>query len=419
MNAHISADKICGTLKAISSKSAAHRLLICAAFADNKSKIKCEKINDDIIATVNCLKALGTNIEYYNNTFTVEPLRIAKSGAALDCNESGSTLRFLLPIACAVADQTSFVMSGRLPERPLSPLREELEAHGIVFEYAQKNILNVKGKLAPGNYTISGEVSSQFISGLLFALSILDKDSTLTVTGNLESAPYVQMTLDALALFGAKIKRIDNKFIIFGTKLHACDDLYVEGDWSNAAFPLCMAAIAGSVTVEDIYTNSSQGDKAILDILSRFGAEVKTFGASVTVKKNILRGIKVDATNIPDLVPVIATVASVSEGRTVIYGAKRLRIKESDRLITTRSFLNALGADVSETDDGLVIYGKKNLCGGVVSSFNDHRIAMSAAVASLVSDSSVTIKDAEAVNKSYPDFYRDMERLGLNISFEK
>ena len=419
MNAIITSFMPQGKIKAIASKSVAHRLLICAAFANKESAIRCENVNNDILATANCLRALGAEIDYVNESFYVKPISLFVNDAILNCNESGSTLRFLIPVVCAVCDKTSFMMSGRLPERPLSPLREELESHGIKFEYPQNDILTVSGKLKCGDYIISGEVSSQFISGLLFALSILNGKSTLTVTGKIESAPYIEMTLDALKAFGVSVSVNGNIYTVLGKDLTSKGVLSVEGDWSNAAFSLCAAALGGNITLDNLNLSSHQGDKAILDILTSFGSQIVKGNDFVTVKKDKLHAIEFDASQIPDLVPVIATVAAVAEGTTKIYGASRLRIKESDRLVSTSTMLRNLGADVMETDDGLVIHGKSRLSGGTVSSFNDHRIAMSAAVASVVCDGSVTIKDAEAVSKSYPDFWEDMKKLGCNVSFDK
>lgn len=419
MNAIITSAKPNGRLKAIASKSVAHRLLICAAFADKKSTLRCENTNEDILATANCLCALGAKIDYISGVFIVDPIKTVNNEAILNCNESGSTLRFLIPVVCAVCDKTSFVMSGRLPERPLSPLREELEAHGIKFEYPKKNLLTVSGRLACGDYTINGGVSSQFISGLLFALSMLDGESTLTVTGRVESAPYIEMTIDALKTFGAYLSVNENVYTVCGKNLKASGDLSVEGDWSNASFPLSAAAIGGKITLDGINLLSHQGDMAILDILRRFGADIKCDNGVVTVKKDKLQAIELDASQIPDLVPVIATVASVAEGTTVISGASRLRIKESDRLVTTKTMLTALGADIEETDDGLMIRGRSRLLGGTVSSFNDHRIAMSAAVAAVACDGNVTVTNAEAVNKSYPDFWKDIKKLGFDVSFDE
>lgn len=407
-----------GKIRAIASKSAAHRLLICSAFADKESIIRCETLNNDILATASCLEVMGAGIKYEKPNFIVTPIKDLKSGGTVDCGESGSTLRFLLPVVCALGGKWSLKMSGRLPERPLSPLKEELEAHGIAFSYPQRDVISCEGKLSAGSYSISGEVSSQFVSGLLFALSILDGKSTLTVTGNIESAPYIDMTLDALLSFEADIKQNANVFTVNGTSLKARERCEVEGDWSGAAFAICAGALSeNGVTIDGLNFSSRQGDMRILSIVEQFGADVKINENSVTVKRSELFGIDVDARQIPDLVPVIATVASVAKGTTNIYGAARLRIKESDRLQTTADMLNALGADVKQTDDGLMIVGKPSLVGGTVDSFNDHRIAMSAAVAASVCKGAVTVTDADAVSKSYPDFWRDFERIGYDVEY--
>ncbi len=417
MNALVSCNKVTGELSAISSKSVAHRLLIGAAFCDKKTQIHCDKVNNDILATAECLRAIGAEIEYENSVFSIAPIK-EKISEVLECNESGTTMRLLLPIVCALGGSWRFIMRGRLSERPLSPLKEELEAHGITFEYPSVNELLVRGKLLCGDYSIRGDVSSQFISGLLFALSLLEGESTLTVTGQIESAPYIQMTLDVLLSLGAAVSKEGNVFTIKGTQLISPVTTSVEGDWSNAAFPLCAAAIGGTVTLSNVNLSSSQGDMQILELLREFGATVSVNGNSVTVSKKELHGIKIDATNIPDLVPVLAVVASVADGETEIFGASRLRIKESDRLQTTYDMLHALGADIVLTDDGFIIKGKKNLSGGVVSSHNDHRIAMSAAVASCMCENSVTIEGAGAVEKSYPDFWQDFKKLGFNIDLK-
>lgn len=414
MIASISCNKVSGELSAISSKSFAHRLLIGAAFCDKKTEIYCKTINRDIIATVDCLKSIGAKIEYENGVFSVTPVN-EKISDILDCNESGTTMRLILPVVCAIGGSWRFIMRGRLGERPISPLKEELEAHGITFEYSSANELCTKGKLTCGNYSIRGDVSSQFISGLLFALSLLDGKSTLKIIGKLESAPYVQMTLDVLISLGADISKEENIFTIKGKQLRSPSRTSVECDWSNAAFPLCAAAIGGSVTLTNINPYSNQGDAKILDLLKKFGAEVNVCESAVTVSHKTLLGIDIDATDIPDLVPVLATVASVSEGKTRIFGASRLRIKESDRLQTTYTTLRTLGADITLTDDGFIINGKKKLLGGTVSSYNDHRIAMSAAVASAACENGVIVEDANAIQKSYPDFWQDFKKLGFNI----
>jgi 3-phosphoshikimate 1-carboxyvinyltransferase len=279
--------------------------------------------------------------------------------------------------------------------------------------------LCVSGKLSCGEYSISGNVSSQFISGLLFALSIIEGKSLLHIIGEIESAPYIEMTVDALVKFGAEIIRDNNTFTVIGKKLHAPQKLEVENDWSNAAFPLCAAAISGgNVTLNNVNFSSHQGDIKILDLLDAFGATVTKEENSVTVKGEKLHGIEINAEQIPDLVPVLATVAAGAKGTTKIYGASRLRIKESDRLVSTYEMLTSLGADITLTDDGFIINGKDRLLGGTVNSYNDHRIAMSAAVASTICENKVTVVGAQAISKSYPDYWKDISKLGLDVELQ-
>ena len=405
-----------GQISAIASKSVAHRLLICAAFADDDTLIRCEEINEDILATVGCLSSLGAKILREESYFRVTPIRTLQKNAFLDCGESGSTLRFLLPLTSMLGADASFLMAGRLPMRPLSPLREELERGGIVFSEIGSNPLVTRGTLHTNQFTISGGVSSQFISGLLFALAISGKGGTIRIEGKLESSAYLDLTLDALRQFGAEIEDADDRFSVAPSEgLSSPKQALVEGDWSNAAFPLCMGAIGKrAVTVTGLLSSSKQGDRAIAELLARFGAKVTLSESACTVSPDVLRGIEIDASQIPDLVPVLAVVASVAKGRTVIYGASRLRLKESDRLKTTAALLLSLGATIEEREDSLIIDGVPTLRGGSVSSFGDHRIAMSAAVASLACDAPILLDGAEAVGKSYPEFWRDMRALGLN-----
>ena len=406
-----------GEVRAIASKSAAHRLLICAAFAKAPTKIRCEQLNRDIEATADCLCALGATINYKNGFFTVEPIKDIPHEAILRCGESGSTLRFLVPIVSALGIRAKFELEGRLPERPLSPLRELLEENGVTLSAQGSNPLICEGKLTGNDFSISGSVSSQFISGLLFALALCKNGGSLKIIDKLESAPYVSLTCDALKKFGANITKKGSVYTVAPSKpLEKQKSFNVEGDWSNAAFPLCAAAIGGDVTVTNVNLTSRQGDKRIVEILRDLGANVEIGRGYVRVIHAPLKAIDIDASQIPDLVPVIATVASVAEGTTRIYGAARLRIKESDRLLTVCNMLNSLGADVVQTEDGLIINGKNSLIGGSVDSANDHRIAMSAAVASVACTSLVTIFGAEACNKSYPAFFEDMKKLDIIIS---
>ena len=395
-------------INAISSKSEAHRYLICAALGDKRVKMLCTDTNADIDATASCLNSLGANITREGEFFIIEPIKTIRSGVILDCNESGSTLRFLLPVAAALGADCSFIMRGRLSERPTSPLYELLSNNGITLGAQGVNPLDIKGKLKSSNYSIAANISSQFISGMLFALSICEGESKLTLDGKLESAPYVEMTIDALKAFGADIyfDIHSQTYSVKGKdKLTSPSDLTVGGDWSNAAFFLCAGALGeNEVTLRGLDTNSRQGDREILDLLKKMGARAEISTDGITVYPSKLCSVDIDASQIPDLVPILATVASVAEGKTTIYNASRLRLKESDRIESVCNMLSSLGANITPTDDGMVIIGKPRLIGGIVDSCNDHRIAMSAAIASLVCDGEVKISRFEAISKSYPTF---------------
>jgi len=409
-----------GVVRAIPSKSQAHRALICAALADKPTSIECEGSSEDIAATADCLSALGAVIKCESGVYVVRPLkRESNDIATLGCGESGSTFRFMLPIVGALGRKASFILKGRLPERPLSPLYEELVRRGCELSPQGSVPFYSAGKLAPGRYSLDAGVSSQFISGLLFALPLLDGDSELQLTGKAESFPYIEMTLAMLEIFGIQTEFKGDVFSIPGGQTYRSPGkTRVEGDWSNAAFWLSAGAIGkGSITCTGLNFKSRQGDRAILDILSKFGADIDIIESDsmVTVSGGKLRGIEIDARDIPDLVPILAVVGSRAEGTTVIRNAARLRTKESDRLAAVSAVLRALGADADETDDGLVIHGGKVFKGGQVSSCGDHRIAMSAAIAAAVCAGPVVIKGAQAVNKSYPGFFDDLRLLGGEV----
>lgn len=395
-------------IRAISSKSEAHRYLICAALGDRECEMICNDTNADIDATANCLNALGADVKRTEKGFLVKPIAKVRKDRSLDCNESGSTLRFLLPLASSLGADCEFLMRGRLSERPLSPLYEILRDNGVTLSPQGSNPLTVKGKLASGDYTVAANISSQYISGLLFALSVAQGDSTLTLDGKVESAPYIGMTLDALTVFGADIEYNESskRFKIKGKdRLCSPDRVTVGGDWSNAAFFLVAGTIGKApVTLCSLDENSRQGDKEILTVLEKMGAKITRKDGKITVSPSALHGTLIDAANIPDLVPILAVAASVAEGETRIFNAARLRLKESDRIESVCNTLTSLGASLTATDDGMIIHGKKSLVGGEVDSYNDHRIAMSAAIASLVCENAVKISRFEAINKSYPSF---------------
>ena len=372
-----------GSVAAIPSKSQAHRLLICAAFADAETILHCPDTNRDIEATADCLRALGADICRTKTGYTVKPIGAAPETALLNCQESGSTLRFMLPIVGALGVDATFVMAGRLPQRPLSPLWEEMERMGCTLTRPTENTIRCSGKLQPGEYTIDGSVSSQFITGLLFALSLVG-GSPLEVTGKVESKPYIDMTLQAMALFGAPDYRSPGH-------------LTVEGDWSNAAFWLAAKALGSHVTVTGLADNSLQGDRAAAQILPELLTGCPT----------------VSAADIPDLIPVLAVVAACHHG-AVFTDIRRLRLKESDRVASTIAMLESLGGKGEADENTLTVYGM-GVTGGRVDSVNDHRIAMAAAIAATVCKEPVTILGAQCTEKSYPRFWEEFSRLGGQI----
>ena len=403
---------ISGKIRAVPSKSYAHRLLICAALSQKPSKILCGGVSEDILATIDVLRGLGAEIDISEDGFYVKPINrenIPKN-AVLNCRESGSTLRFLLPVACALGADAEFNMAGRLPERPLSPLYEELVKHGAVLSPQGRNPLAVSGKLTNPKFTISGDVSSQFISGLLFALPLMGGGS-LEITGEIQSADYIEMTCDVLKTAGISITRSGNTINVTGG--YAMPELTeTEGDWSNAAFWLSAGAIGkNAMEIEGLNLNSLQGDRQVLDIIKAFGAEIETAENTVKVIPKPLHGITLDVSQIPDLVPALSILAAVAEGETRFTNAGRLRLKESDRISAIVRVMGALGADVREEADTIIFRVRKALSGGCVSSENDHRIAMMAGCASTICDGPVTIYNPGAVNKSYPAFFKDLQSL--------
>lgn len=401
-----------GTVTAPASKSHAHRLLIAAALGNATVTVSCRSLSRDVTATADCLRALGAKITVDDASARVTPISEPPQGRiTLPCGESGSTLRFLLPIAGALGASAVFHREGRLPQRPVAPLCDALRAHGMeILEDGED--LCCKGELLAGNYEIKGSESSQYVTGLLYALPLLRGDSTLTVIGELVSAPYVALTESVLRRSKIRFDKSENRYTIPGGQIFSLPDSVVEGDWSNVAPFLCMGALSrDGVSVRGLDTSSVQGDRAVLDILRRFGAGVEVADRAVTVRRGTLLGGVIDAAPIPDLVPVLAAVATVAGGETHIVNAARLRDKESDRLHATAAMLIALGADVTEEPDGLLIRGRGRLRGGVADAANDHRIAMAAAVAACACQGEVTIIGAGCVDKSYPAFWEDFTWL--------
>ena len=384
--------KLSGQVNAIPSKSQAHRLLICAAFSDRNTKLICPETNQDIEATAGCLRALGASIRRTDDGYEVDPIKMIPGQADLYCRESGSTLRFLLPVAAALGVDANFHLEGRLHLRPLSPLWELMEEKGCILTRPTERTIRCQGRLHSGNFTIDGSVSSQFISGLLFAASIMEGRSTIQLTGHTESAPYINMTLQALELFGINSR---NFVIDGGMPFASPDTLTVEGDWSNAAFFLAAKALGSSVHVVNLNESSKQGDRAaayLIPLLNEYQ--------------------HISARDIPDLVPILSVVACVNKGATFSETA-RLRLKESDRVEAVKQMLSCLGCKAETEQNSITIHPGK-IKGGVVDSFGDHRIAMSAAIAATVADGPVTILNADCVAKSYPGFWNDYVALGGN-----
>lgn len=403
-----------GRIPAIPSKSDAHRLLILAAFSDRETTLLLPSLSKDIEATMECLRSLGAKIEEtIPGEYLISPVSAPAASPVLNCGESGSTLRFLLPVAMAVADQAAFCGAGRLPERPLSPLKEEMERHGCTF-LQDKLPLTVAGRLTGHDFSLAGNVSSQFLSGILMALPLLG-GGTLSLTTDLESEGYVDITLSAMARFGVAAERTANGWRVPSARYRSPGRIAAEGDWSNAAFWLTAGILSGGVEVTGLDPASPQGDKAILEILSRMGAELSVSGGVVSARPSRLHGAEIDVRQTPDLVPILCIAAGAAQGVTRIFNAARLRIKESDRLSAMARALSALGVQTEELPDALVIHGNGGFTGGSVNSENDHRIAMSAAVAAVKASGSVTIADAQAAEKSYPRFYDDYQALGGNV----
>lgn len=406
-----------GEVTILPSKSHLHRLLICAALSDRESLLLCgESDAEDVLATLRCLTALGAVITREDEGLRVLPLQreALPKECILPCGESGSTLRFLLPVVCALGIRGTFKLEGRLPERPLAPLDRELTAHGCHI-WREGNSLFCEGQLTAGNYTLPGNVSSQYISGLLFALPLLETASTLSIEGSIESADYIALTLDALLRFGLAISCTNSSYSIpGGMPLHSPGVLAVEGDWSNAAFWLCAGALpGGALRCCGLLPESRQGDKAICGILEAMGAHLIWEEDTLLVFEGTRKAVEIDAAPIPDLVPALAALAAVSEGETYLKNAARLRLKESDRLSAVTQTLRALGAEVIEESDALRIVGKPRLQGGSVDAWGDHRIAMMAAIAAAACHSPVSISGAESVRKSYPSFWTVLESLGI------
>lgn len=402
MDIKIYPSKLIGTVKAPSSKSYSHRMIIAAALADGISEVSNVTDSNDITVTAQAMEALGANVLDDSGTYTVRGIRTPSEKADIDCGESGSTLRFIIPIAAALGCESVFSGHGKLPERPITPYVREFASKGVSFEPQSGLPIKITGKLSAGEYSLEGDVSSQFITGLMFALPLCTEDSVIKLTSPLQSKPYADMTIAALKNFGINIfeTKMDGLplYLIKGNQKYKPCRVSVEGDYSQAAFFYTANALGSEIEITNLDPHTSQGDKAIVDIIASCGSEMKPF--------------TVDVGDIPDLVPILAVLGCFTKGTSRIVNAARLKIKESDRLTAIADALNAIGGKVTAGGDYLEMQTVDRFTGGEIDSCNDHRIAMAAAIAAIRSDAPVIIRGAEAVRKSYPRFFEDYKALG-------
>ncbi len=382
--------KLSGNLQVIPSKSQAHRLLICAAFADRQTRLICPAINKDIEATVQCLRAIGAVISRTKDGYCIDPIRQIPQKATLLCGESGSTLRFLLPIVGALGLDTTFKLEGRLPYRPLSPMWEEMERMGCQLSRPTETTIHCTGKLSAGRFYIDGSISSQFITGLMFAMALIPGRSSLTITGKTESKPYICMTQQTLEAFGVMMEG----YTISGQyPFTSPGQIDVEGDWSNGAFWLAANALGSNINISGLSPTSEQGDRAVAGLL-----------------KSMPHLRFIDASDIPDLVPILSVAACANNG-IIFQNICRLRLKESDRVASVAAMLLALGGNTDVTEDTLTVF-PSGFQSCLIDSAGDHRIAMAAAIAATIANGPVTIRGAHCVEKSYPSFWEEYRKLG-------
>lgn len=402
MDVKIYPSKLIGTVSAPSSKSYSHRMIIAAALADGVSEISNVTDSNDITVTSQAMEALGANVLADSGTYTVRGIKNSAKKAEIDCGESGSTLRFIIPVAAALGTTATLNGHAKLPQRPITPYTREFPSKGVTFEPQSGLPITLTGKLRAGKYNLEGDVSSQFITGLMLALPMCEEDSVIKLTSPLQSKPYADMTIAALKKFGIDIREMSMNglpiYLIKGGQKYKPCRTAVEGDYSQAAFFFTANALGSEIKITNLDPNSVQGDKAILDIIASCGDDMKPFTA--------------DVADIPDLVPILAVLGSFTKGQSRIVNAARLKLKESDRLTCVANALNAIGGKVTAGDDFLTMEHIDTFTGGEVDSCKDHRIVMAAAIAATASNAPVIIHGAEDVKKSYPRFFDDFKSLG-------
>ncbi len=402
-----------GEIKSPPSKSLSHRALICAALSKGKSVIKNIIYSDDIKATISALELLGAKFEINKDIIAVSGIKTIKSPSkSINCNESGSTLRFLIPLFSLSDKEIEFKGAKSLINRPQSVYKEIFLEDGNTF-FVDRDKIVVKGSVKPRVYFLKGNVSSQFFSGLMFALPLLKEDSTIYIDGNLESKSYIDLTIDMLAKFGIKIIEIKNGYFIEGNQIYKPTKYTVEGDYSQAAFYLVGGILSGLVKVNNLPHNSIQGDKAIIEFIKQMKGKIICLENGYITEFSNTASSTINLADCPDLGPIITLLAALSTGKSTIINISRLRIKESDRVASTVSTLKALGANIKSTKYEIIVTGVQSLNGGVtVDSHNDHRIAMMLSIAALKCKKEIKLTNANAVTKSYPAFFEDYKSLG-------
>lgn len=417
MKVEIFPSKVFGEITPPSSKSFLHRAIISASLAKGTSIIENVNYSDDVLATIGAFESLGVEFIKSEKTLIVNsPGKTMLDGEhEVNCNESGSTIRFLIPILSNDSN-TYFKGKSTLLNRPMT-IYEDIYNRQNLYYKKEEDFILTRGKIRPDNFQISGNISSQFISGLLFILPVLDSDSSIEILGDFESSDYVDLTISILEKFSVYVERKENHFFIKGNQTYYPTKIFAETDFSQMAFFAVLGTINNDIKVNGINFNSLQPDKRIISFIEFMGGKIIKDQNSAIFMHSNLRGDIIDISQSPDIGPILSVLAAKSNGKTSIVNAKRLVIKESNRLLSTYSSLKSLGAEVEMGDDYLVIHGPNKFVGNTCDSFNDHRIAMSLAIAGTVSESSVIIEGAEAINKSYPDFYKDLESLGVKIKY--
>lgn len=422
MKVKIYPSRCSGDIKIPSSKSMGHRAIICASLAKGKSIISNLDYSDDILATIEGMKKLGAKIECEKDRLIIQGIENFENikGDVIDCKESGSTLRFFIPIFSLTGKKITFVGKNRLLKRPQKIYENIFKNQGLHY-YHDENKIEIEGKLGANEYFVDGNISSQFISGLLFTLPLLNQDSTININPPFESASYIDLTIEVLQEFGIKIEKITPlKFKIIGNQKYINKDYTVEGDYSQLAFFAVLGALNNNIKCIGLNHNSKQGDKEILNILNKSGIKIEKISNGYIIYKGNPQGCEIDLGNCPDLGPILNILAMNGKGEFKIFNAGRLRLKESDRIYAMEEELKKLDVDIRTTEEDIYIKGKKRYLGNIeVFGHKDHRIVMSLAIAGTMLEKPIIIDGAEAVEKSYPKFFEDLEKLNIKIEYLK